>query len=77
MAKIAFSKGDKFSFKGGYGVVLSESQAFVITNKDNRCVYDMSKGAIPEGALPLSDDNSKDMPFEVRTVLRAVECMIK
>lgn len=72
--KIIFEKGDMFmlSLETGFGIVLSDTQALIIT-EGGRSGYKTKKDVIPRDAR-LCDGT---MPLEVKFALDAVKCAIE
>lgn len=62
-------RGDLFKFTGGYGVVISETKAFLISGEEDRTGYTTKVSEIPKDA---SLANRDDMPFTVGFALEAV-----
>ena len=68
MAKIYWEKGDYFSFKEGFGVILGE-QALMIKGEGGRIERTIEKGSIPQDAAPYGKGDRVVMPYDVHFAL--------
>ena len=73
MSKQMFIQGAKFSFEGGFGIVLSETHVLIIASETPP--HPMQLGGIPGDDFPCFDDVSK-MPEDVSLALGAVALAI-
>jgi len=63
------SKGDLFKCENGFGVVITNTQAFLISGEDERTGYTTKVADIPKDA---SLANRDEMPFTIGFALEAV-----
>jgi hypothetical protein len=63
------SRGDLFKFKGGYGVVISDTKAFLISGEEDLTGYTSQVAEVPKDAFLANRD---EMPFTVGFALEAV-----
>jgi hypothetical protein len=78
MSVISFSKGDFFTFEGGFGIALNKVDGILIKGQGGRTGWTTEKSQIPHDALPNMHGGAKSnpMPFEVKMALEAVKVTI-
>ncbi len=74
MPSIKYHFGDTFSFPGGYGVMISETETVLVFGKGGRTGWVVRKGIVPDGAIP---HRHEQLPIEVQmAVLGALAALM-
>lgn len=67
MPKITFDRGDLFKYDGGYGVVIKDGEAVLVSGPGGRAGYVIANSDVPQNAVPIDHY----MNYEIRMALVA------